>query len=114
MNAPDVHDPPLSLVDDALGIYYDVIHPSRFESLIARPMTDEETARAQALIRAWRNGRVSEYNYARDYRILARAVRAGGGPDPDDASISYGMADESSFQRMLDAALAENRIARCC
>lgn len=109
MNGPDGHDPPLSLVDDALGIDYDVIHPSRFESLIDRPLTDEETARAQALVGAWRNGRVSQYNYARDYAesLPARYVLVVDQPS-GDASIGDGMADDSSFQRMLDAALAEN------
>lgn len=109
MNGPDVHDPPLSLVDDALGIDYDVIHPSRFESLIDRPLTDEETARAQALVRAWRDGRVSQYNHARDYAksLPERYVLVVDQPR-GDASIGDGMADESSFQSMLDAALAEN------
>jgi len=60
-------EPPLSIVVDDLGIYYDASHPSRLESQIARPLSGEETTRARAMITAWRNGRVSKYNYAPDY-----------------------------------------------
>ena len=102
-------DPPLSLVLDDLGVYYDATHPSRLESLIARPLTAGESTRAQALLSAWRNARLSKYNYARDdadplperYVLVVDQTLG-------DASISYGMADEASFHRMLEAALAEN------
>jgi len=103
-------EPPLSIVVDDLGIYYDATHPSRLESQIARPLTGEETARARAMITAWRNGRVSKYNYAPDYagdlpeRYVLVVDQTRG-----DASISFGMADESSFQRMLDRAIEENQ-----
>ena len=103
-------EPPLSIVVDDLGIYYDASQPSRLDSQIIRPLTGEETARARAMITAWRNGRVSKYNYAPDYagdlpeRYVLVADQTWG-----DASISYGMADESSFQRMLECALEENQ-----
>ena len=103
-------EPPLSIVVDDLGIYYDASHPSRLDAQIARPLTDEETTRARAMITAWRNGRVSKYNYAPDYRgdlperyVLVVDQTWG------DASISFGMADESSFQRMLERAIEENQ-----
>jgi capsular polysaccharide export protein len=102
-------EPPLSIVVDDVGIYYDATQPSRLESLIARALTDAEAARAHAVMMAWRNGRVSKYNYARDYagdlpeRYVLVADQTWG-----DASIRYGLADEASFQRMLQAALAEN------
>jgi capsular polysaccharide export protein len=102
-------EPPLSIVVDDLGIYYDASHPSRLDSQIARPLNDEETSRARAMITAWRNGRVSKYNYAPDYAgdLPARYVLV---VDQTwgDASISHGMADESSFQRMLERALIEH------
>ncbi|THJ23341.1 MAG: capsular polysaccharide biosynthesis protein [Nitrospira sp. CG24E] len=103
-------EPPLSIVVDDLGIYYDATHPSRLESQIARPLTGEQTSRARAMITAWRNGRVSKYNYAQDYagdlpeRYVLVVDQTWG-----DASISFGMADESSFQRMLDRAIEENQ-----
>jgi capsular polysaccharide export protein len=102
-------DPPLSIVLDDLGIYLDASRPSRLEALISRPLDDAETRRAEALAKAWRAGRVSKYNRARDIDL--------GLPDDcvlaidqtwGDASITYGGACPESFQRMLDAALAEN------
>lgn len=102
-------EPPLSLVVDDVGIYYDATQPSCLESLIMRVLTDAEASRAQALIMAWRNGRVSKYNHARDYvaglpeRYVLVVDQTWG-----DASIRYGTADESTFQRMLEAALSEN------
>ena len=103
-------EPPLSIVVDNLGIYYDATQPSRLESQIARPLTGEETARARAMITAWRYGRVSKYNHAPDYagdlpeRYVLVVDQTWG-----DASISFGMADASSFQRMLERALDENQ-----
>lgn len=102
-------DPPLSLIIDDLGVYYDAGAPSRVEELIARPITASETERSRALIRTWRDAGLSKYNHAPDY----------GAPLPEryvlvvdqtfgDAAIRHGQADESSFARMLDAALAEN------
>ena len=102
-------DPPLSLVVDDLGIYYDASAPSRLEKLVAEPLAESELQRALRLIKTWRDGRVSKYNHAREYE----------GPLPSrfvlvvdqtfaDASISGGLADASSFQIMLKAALDEN------
>lgn len=103
-------DPPLSLVIDDLGVYYDASAPSRLEALIAAPHTDEQRARAARLMTAWRAGRVSKYNHARElvregapgpYVLVADQTRG-------DASIRYGLADAACFQRMLQAALDEN------
>jgi capsular polysaccharide export protein len=102
-------DPPLSLIADDLGIYYDASAPSRLEQTIASPVTHAQRTRSEALIDAWRTGRVSKYNHAPEYA----------GPLPDryvlvvdqtlgDASISRGWADASTFTHMLDAAIAEN------
>lgn len=102
-------EPPLSIVVDDLGIYYDATQPSRLESLITRQRTPEEFIRAQALVTAWRYARVSKYNYARDHvdslpeRYVLVVDQTYG-----DASIRYGMADETCFHRMLESASAEN------
>ena len=99
-------EPPLSIVVDDLGIYYDATHPSRLDSQIARPLTGSETARARAIITAWRNGRVSKYNYAPDHaanlpeRYVLVVDQTWGDP-----SIRLGMGDESCFQRMLEHSL---------
>jgi capsular polysaccharide export protein len=102
-------DPPLSIVLDDLGLYLDASQPSRLESLIGQPLDDAQSRRALALACAWREGRVSKYNHARDVQLDL--------PDDcvlvvdqtfGDASIACGAASPAAFARMLDAALVEN------
>lgn len=101
--------PALSVVVDDLGIYYDASTPSRLEMLVACPLTEAQHIRAQALVSAWQAARVSKYNHAREYagELPARYVLVAD-QTQGDASIRHGLADASSFQRMLAAALAEN------
>lgn len=103
-------DPPLSIVVDDLGIYYDASGPSLLENQVSRPLLAEETDRARSLICAWQAGRVSKYNHARENKdglpggrfvLLVDQTRG-------DASLRYGLADQRSFSRMLEAALDEN------
>ncbi|RPJ10035.1 MAG: capsular polysaccharide biosynthesis protein, partial [Deltaproteobacteria bacterium] len=123
-------DPPLSIVVDDLGIYYDATTPSRLEFLISRPLSTDESARAKAMITAWRNDRVSKYNHLPEYEPHTPQLPAGegqrvaactdGSRHPKgpyvlvadqtygDASIRYGLATPESFDRMLQAALNEN------
>jgi capsular polysaccharide export protein len=54
--------PPLSLVTDDLGIYYDPSRPSRLEALIAAPLPPDGRDRAEALIARLRAEGVSKYN----------------------------------------------------
>jgi capsular polysaccharide export protein len=107
-------DPPLSIVLDDLGIYYDASGPSRLEKLIAEPLDHEAVTRSRALVEAWREARVSKYNQAREY---TGPLPADGFAAPyvlvcdqtyGDASVNCGQADGSSFARMLSAALEEN------
>ena len=97
--------PPWSLVIDDLGIYYDAHAPSRLEALISQSLSAEQCNRAAALRTLWRAERVSKYNGARetippsDPFVLVVDQTLG------DLSIRFGMADGSSFQRMLQAAL---------
>jgi capsular polysaccharide export protein len=64
-------EPPLSLVVDDLGIYYDASGPSRLERLIAETRLDEDQiARACQLVTDWRSGRLSKYNQAREWAPL--------------------------------------------
>lgn len=101
--------PPLSVVVDDLGIYYDANRASRLEQLIAAPPNPEQTQRARDLIDRWRQGRLSKYNQAREravprtepYVLVVDQTRG-------DASIRHGLADATSFRRMLAAALAEH------
>jgi capsular polysaccharide export protein len=115
-------DRPLSLVIDDIGMYYDAGGPSRLESLVARPLGPDQSNRARAMISAWQAGRVSKYNYLREYTFLsAHAGRLGetDGVAIDryvlvvdqtfaDASVRFGLACPKSFKRMFQAALDEN------
>lgn len=106
-------EPPLSLVCDPVGIYYDARAPSQLENLlqVGGWETPEVLARA-AFARQWlRDERLSKYNHAVDRSPWA---------DPErervlvldqtwnDASVQGGLADEHSFARMLEAAFDEN------
>jgi len=102
-------EPPLSIVQDDLGIYYDGTKPSRLEQFVSKPLSAPEVARAQKLIQLWRQGRVSKYNSAREYDadlpdryvlVVDQACR--------DRSVAFGCASDHSFQHMLFAALTEN------
>ena len=116
-------EPPLSMVVDDEGIYYDAGLPSRLETLVKRPLAPAEVERALGLVDAWRAARASKYNHAREVsldtlfggrgRALARA------DDVDaavlvvdqtfgDASIKFGQAGPGSFRRMMEAALDEH------
>ena len=103
---PGAAHPPLSLLWDDLGIYYDASQPSRLDKLLEQPLSAEQKARARTLIRSWRQGRVSKYNHARerDYRHLSPYVLV---VDQTfgDASIAFGSADQSSFEAMLRSAV---------
>jgi len=116
-------EPPLSLVVDDAGIYYDADAPSRLESLVRRPLAEAEVARALRLVARWREARASKYNHAREVGLDAlfggsgRAVARADGVDAPvlvadqtfgDASIKFGHAGPGSFRRMLEAALDEH------
>ena len=101
--------PPLSLIVDKLGVYYDARSPSMLERSIAQPCSPEQTYRVHALIKAWCASRVSKYNHAPEYRgnlperfVLVVDQTFG------DASVRCGLADASSFTSMLESALTEN------
>jgi capsule polysaccharide export protein KpsC/LpsZ len=102
-------DPPLALLVDDTGVYYDATRPSGIESTIAAGAGPEQAARARRLMALWQSGAISKYNHSPEYP----------GPLPapyvlvvdqtfGDLSVTLGMADRSSFRSMLDAALAEN------
>jgi len=108
---------PLSIVVDDLGIYYDATRPSRLEELLnhgdeALAKSSAEAERAIALVQ---KHRLSKFNFSADCAPLSEEpprrvlvvdqTRA-------DRSVLLGMADESSFTRMLAAARAENPGAR--
>jgi capsular polysaccharide export protein len=113
-------EPPLSLVLDDSGIYYDAGGPSRIELLLAHePRLSEDSAllaRASRLRKRIVETGVSKYNQGSDtlptelldsqpYVLLVDQTF-------DDASVALGLADEESFERMLQAARSEHPGAR--
>lgn len=109
------HFPPLSLVVDGEGIYYDCTRPSALEHLLC---SDADVLAPDArLVRQAReqllSAGLSKYNHAPDLpggilrsgdvqRVLVVDQTAG------DMSVAKGGADAATFEAMLAAALAEN------
>ena len=101
-------DKSLSLVIDNLGIYYDANQESNLENKIARSLTVDQTKRAVQIIDHWRQHRVSKYNSAMEYTgCIAEQYILVIDQTLDDLSIKYGMADSTSFEEMVQAALYE-------
>ncbi|MFM7273968.1 MAG: capsular polysaccharide biosynthesis protein, partial [Gammaproteobacteria bacterium] len=102
-------DPPLSLVVDGEGIYYDASAPSGLDRLCAAALGEAEVRRARELRAAWCEGRVSKYNHLPEDRdpprgeyVLVVDQTAG------DASLAGGGVTPQTFRRMVEAALAEH------
>lgn len=111
-------EPPLSLVVDDLGIYYDARGPSRLEQLL---QADERLHDPELLERAERfrarlvASGVSKYNHAPDE--LPKELPEGElvlvvDQTYDDASVSGALADARSFQQALECALSEHPTAQ--
>ncbi len=101
--------PPLSLVTDDLGIYYDPTRPSRLETLIATPLTDSQRHRAAALIDRLQTDGLTKYNLPGavpslppGHRILVP------GQVEDDASIQQGAGKVRTNLGLLQAVRAAN------
>ncbi|MDD2104023.1 capsular polysaccharide biosynthesis protein [Pseudomonas putida] len=100
-------DPPLSLIVDPLGIYYDASGPSRLEQLIPLPLTQAQVLRARSLQAGWCEERVSKYNGARiEACVLPQPCVLVADQTHGDASLQG--ASAADFQRMLDAALTRH------
>ena len=83
--------PPLSLVTDAQGIYFDPTRPSDLEDLISRPPPPGGLARAERLMAALRKGKLSKYNLDGHFPDLPAGHRIlVPGQVEDDASIRLG------------------------
>lgn len=103
--------PPLSLVCDDLGIYYDPTRPSRLEQLIAERATlrPDQEARAEALIQTLIDAGLSKYNLggtgpdlSAGHRILVP------GQVEDDASIRLGAGQINTNLALLQKVRAKN------
>lgn len=104
--------PPLSLVTDDLGIYYDPSRESRLERLIRAPLPAGAERRTEALLQRLLAARLSKYNLAAAAPALpdpaGRPVLLVPGQVEDDASIRLGCGDIRSNLGLLQAA----RVAR--
>ncbi|TWI38186.1 capsular polysaccharide biosynthesis protein [Paracoccus sulfuroxidans] len=101
--------PPLSLVADDLGIYYDPRRDSRLERLIAQPLPAGGAERAQALIAALRAAGVTKYNLSGTLPDLPKGRRIlVPGQVEDDASIRFGAGAERTNLQLLTRARQEN------
>ena len=103
--------PPMSLVLDDLGIYFDPTRPSRLETLIANSekLRQGQWLRATNLIAALKKAGISKYNLSGDqpelppgHRILVP------GQVEDDASVRFGCDDVTTNKQLLMAARAAN------
>ena len=110
--------PPLSLVTDDLGIYYDPSRESRLERLMLAPLPSGGRARAERLLRQLLAAGVTKYN-------LGGATLSDMGPDlgpgrrvlvvgqvEDDASIRLGAGPVTTNLGLLAAAAQANPGAR--
>ena len=107
--------PPLSLVVDDLGIYYDPSRPSRLEVLIedSTKLSDADRRRAETLIATLISERLTKYNLGgadvvdlpKGRRILVP------GQVEDDASIRLGTTEITTNRGLLAAARKANPAA---
>lgn len=105
--------PPLSLVCDDLGIYYDPSRPSRLEKWIETraQMRPDQTARARALIDALTKAGLSKYNTGRTSEIAQNADKKRilvPGQVADDASVRLGTQDVADNLTLLQTVRAAN------
>ncbi|WP_223424568.1 capsular polysaccharide biosynthesis protein [Tateyamaria pelophila] len=101
--------PPLSLVTDDLGIYYDPTRPSRLENLIRsrRSLRPDQALRAERLIAALKKNAVSKYNLGGTMPEFPPGPRVlVVGQVEDDASIRLGAGAISTNGALLEAARA--------
>ncbi len=131
------HSPPLSMVIDDLGIYYDATRPSRLEKILSGEFDDIPDSppfsnlqlyaegaqnplenrtlisRAQQCIKLIIDNRLSKYNSSPDITLQPTAKKRILVVDQTagDLSIERGLAESESFTRMLDAALEEHPTA---
>jgi capsular polysaccharide export protein len=97
--------PPLSLVTDRQGIYYDATRPSDLEALIRSPLPPGGRARVERLVARIVAGGVSKYNLPGDLPPLPEGPRLlVAGQVEDDASIRLGAGAVRTNAALLRAA----------
>jgi len=118
---PGPDQAPLSMVIDRTGIYYDARQSCDLETRLntGPDLIPDQSARARQAMDLLRSRQLSKYN---DAAAPAPAADGGNVPAPEtgrkrvlvvdqtfgDASVAGGLADQTSFEQMLDAACREN------
>jgi capsular polysaccharide export protein len=101
--------PPLSLVTDDTGIYYDPTRPSQLERLILAPLPPGGRARAERLLDALRAADLTKYNLGGSLPALPEGRRIlVPGQVEDDASIRLGCGDIATNLGLLKATWEAN------
>ncbi|MDG6881288.1 Capsule polysaccharide biosynthesis protein [Phocoenobacter uteri] len=104
--------PPLSMIVDDLGIYYDSSKPSRLEKLILDYNDDFElNYQAKKAMYLMQKYQLSKYNHALNFSSKisdCRPVTLIIDQTFGDMSVTYGKADEQIFLQMVKCAIAEN------
>jgi capsular polysaccharide export protein len=101
--------PPLSLVTDDAGIYYDPTRPSQLERLILAPLPPGGRARAERLLDALRAADLTKYNLGGSLPALPEGRRIlVPGQVEDDASIRLGCGDIATNLGLLKATWEAN------
>ena len=103
------NDAPIGMCFDRCGIYYDAHQSSDLEALVKKDLNAHQITEVHDFIEHWRSHFVSKYNDSvapsveidEDYVVVIDQVF-------DDLSIRYGLAQKTSFSKMLAAALEEN------
>lgn len=101
--------PPLSLVTDDIGIYYDPSRPSRLEQMIEKraEMRSDQVLRAEALIQTLLTQGISKYNLGGAPVALPEGERVlVVGQVEDDASIRCGAGEIATNRALLENARA--------
>ena len=107
--------PPLSLVFDTKGIYFDATRPSDLEDLLEhKTVTPDQALRAEKLNQRIQQNRISKYNLGRPSLKLniepenyPRIILVPGQVETD-ASIRYGALDDTSIFSMLKQVRHDN------
>ena len=104
--------PPLSLVADGQGIYYDPSYSSDLENLIATPITEAEAMRAERLIALITASGLSKYNLTAELEAFFTApnchVILVPGQVEDDASIRLGASNVRTNRDLLARVRQDN------
>ena len=115
LHAGRAGEPPLGLMIDDIGVYFDASAPSRLEQILASDPLDnaDELKRAHAGIARMKEAQLSKYaSYDREvpcpkagYVLVIDQTRG-------DASVTHGRADANTFKEMLYYAQEDNPGAR--